>query len=72
MTAEAAPEYKVRKEYEGKYVILDDEGERVGSVGRFMPGPMVSYTGQHIMSPNHARAVARALRCLARDLTKEA
>ncbi len=64
------PTYRVSKQYEGLYHVLDDEGERVARVGRFMPGPMVSVTGPSITSPAMAKAVARAMLRLARDLEK--
>lgn len=45
----------------GYYVIDSDDGERVARVGKFMPGPMVSYSGQKIVPPALARAVAEAM-----------
>lgn len=61
--------YVVRKQYEGVYHVLDEDGERVARVARFMPGPMVSMDGPSITSPALARAVARAMTRLANDLT---
>lgn len=63
--------YTVKREYEGKYVVLDEDGDRVASAGRFMPGPMVSMTGPRIMPPQMAKAVARAQQRLANDLIRE-
>lgn len=63
--------YHVKKEYEGLYVVLDDDGERMARVGRFNPGPMVSVSGGSLTSPDLALAVARAMSRLARELKKE-
>ena len=64
--------YTVERQYEGLYYVLDDEdGERVASVGRFMPGPMVSVDGPRIVSPAMARAVADAMVALADDLERD-
>jgi hypothetical protein len=66
--------YRVRKEYEGCYYVIEEgTGERAARVGKFMPGPMVSVSGQQsLYSPALARAVARAMTRLANELTKEA
>lgn len=64
--------YRVKREYEGLYVVLDEEGERVARVAKFMPGPMVSVSGQGgLFPPEMALAVGRAMGRLAREL-KEA
>ena len=60
--------YTVRRQYEGLYYIFDWEGDRVASVAKFLPGPMVSYSGPKITSPAMARAVARAMNRLAKDI----
>jgi hypothetical protein len=63
--------YTVEKQYDGLYHVLDEEGDRVARVGRWMPGPMVSYTGPDILAPAHARAVGEAMTALAGDIEKE-
>jgi hypothetical protein len=60
--------YRVQKQCEGLYYVLDNEGERAARVGKFMPGPMVSVSGGSLYSPALARAVARAMVKLAKDL----
>lgn len=61
--------YTVEKQYEGVYHVLDDEdGERVARVAKFMPGPMVSVSGQSVTSPALARAIAEAMVLLADEL----
>jgi hypothetical protein len=62
--------YRVSKQYEGVYHVLDDEGERVARVARFMPGPMVSFDGPRITPPNLAKAIARAMQRLASDIER--
>lgn len=60
--------YRIKKQYEGVYHVLDSDGERVARVARFMPGPMVSVTGPQIASPDLAVVIARAMTRLAKDL----
>jgi hypothetical protein len=64
--------YKVTREYAGKYAIHASDAQEferpTASVGRWMPGPMIDYSGPAIMSPALARAVAKALTRLAKDL----
>jgi hypothetical protein len=61
--------YRVKKECEGTYIVVDDEGERAARIAKFMPGPMVSVTGGSLTSPALAKAVAKAMMKLANDLT---
>lgn len=62
--------YVVRKQYKGVYHVLDEDGERVSRVAKFMPGPMVSTTGIGLMPPAMAKAVAHAMTRLANDIEK--
>jgi hypothetical protein len=63
--------YRIKKEYEGLYVILNEDDERVARVARFMPGPMVSVDGGSLVSPTLAKAIAKAMTKLANDLERE-
>lgn len=68
-TAEAAaPSYRIERQYEGVWHVLDEDDERAARVGCFMPGPMVSYSGPSITSPAMARAVAAAMVALADEI----
>lgn len=60
--------YRVERQYEGLYYVLDEKNERCTSVGRFMPGPMVSVDGPRIVPPALARAIADAMNALAAEL----
>lgn len=61
--------YTVAKQYDGLYyVIADIDGERIASVGRFMPGPCVSVDGPRITTPALGRAIAAAMVALADEL----
>jgi hypothetical protein len=65
--------YRVKKEYEGVYVVIDTDakyGGRVARVGKFMPGPMIWVRGGSLTSPALAKAVARAMTRLANDIEK--
>lgn len=62
--------YRVSKQYEGVYHVLDEDGERVARIGKFMPGPMVSVAGPQITPPGLAKAMARAMQRLASDIEK--
>ncbi len=62
---EAMTTYKIKKEHEGLYIILDEDGERVARVGRFNPEPMVSVS---FCSPALARAISKAMTKLANEL----
>lgn len=65
--------YHVECQYEGLYYVLDSEdGTRVASVGRFMPGPQVIYSGPKINPPGLARVVAEAMVSCADEIERNA
>lgn len=61
--------YKIERQYEGCYHVVDTEdGERAARVSMFLPGPMVSVSGQGLYSPDLARLVAEAMTLLADEI----
>ena len=62
--------YRVERQMEGVYFVLDEDGDRANRVSRFEPGAMVSVSGQGLYSRAQARAVAKAMVMLADELEK--
>lgn len=60
------------RQYEGLFYVMCSEDDlppqMVASVGRFMPGPAISYEGPKITPPAMARAVAQAMIRLADEI----
>lgn len=62
--------YRIKKVYEGLYVVIDSDGDTVARIAKFMPGPMISISSSSITSPACAKAIAKAMTKLANDLEK--
>lgn len=65
--------YTVQRQYEGEYHIIDEEGDRVARVSRFVTGPtsnMVSVSGPSLTPTDMARAVAKAMIRLADEIER--
>lgn len=64
--------YRIERQREGLVYVFDSEGDRVASVSRWMPGPMVHLRSVTIMSPAMALIVADAVTMVAREMLDDA